>query len=235
MMKGIHAAKLVGAAVGALLVSGSVVAITAYAAGVQMPQFAASPTPTKPGTAAGQQYCQTYLGHLAKDLGSNKSQADIQKAAKQAFDQTVDDAVNAGQLTKDQGAALKAKVTADQVCAGQLAAIGRGFAQKGGAELGMEAVKSEATVLGTTPADLMAQVKAGKTVKDLAAAKGFNDEAAFRAAYVAQIKKDLAPLVSSGKLTQAQADAVAKRAETAPIPFWNGAPKHASKPRTATG
>jgi hypothetical protein len=234
MMKGLRVAKLAGAALGAVLVSGSVVAITAYAAGVQMPQFAASPASAKPGPAVAQQYCQAYLGHLAKDLGSNKSQADIQKAAKQAFDQTVDDAVAAGQLTKDQGTALKAKVTADQVCAGHLGAIGGGF-EKTGAAMGMEAVKSEATVLGTTPADLMAQVKAGKTVKDLAAAKGFQDEAAFRAAYVAQIKKDLAPLVSSGKLTQAQADAVSKRAQTAPIPYWNGAPKRASKPRTATG
>jgi hypothetical protein len=234
MMKGIRAAKLVGAAIGALLVSGSVVAITAYASGVQMPQFAASPTPTKPGNAAAQQYCQTYLGHLAKDLGSNKSQADIQKAAKLAFDQTVDDAVKAGQLTKDQGAALKAKVTADQVCAGQLGAISHGFNEKAGMELGKEAFSAEAAVLGTNTTDLMNQVKAGKSVKDLAAAKGM-DEAKFRAAYVAQIKKDLAPLVTSGKLTQVQADAVAKRAETAPIPFWNGVPKHASKPRTATG
>ncbi len=235
MMKGIRAARLVGAAVGALLVSGSVVAITAYAAGVQMPQFAASPPTTKPGNAVAQQYCQAYLGHLATDLGTKKTAAEIKAAAKLAFDQTVDDAVKAGQLTKDQGAALKAKVTADQVCSGQLGAIGNGFGEKVGAELGMEAMKAEATLLGTTPADLMTQVKAGKTVKDLAAAKGFKDEAAFRAAYLAQIKKDLAPLVTSGKLTQVQADAIAKRAESAPIPYWNGAPKHASKPRTATG
>ena len=231
-MKGIRAARLVGAAVGALLVSGSVVAITAYAAGVQMPQFGASPAPTaKPGAAAAQQYCQAYLGHLAKDLG--KSTADVQKAAKQAFDETVDDAVKAGQLTKDQGTALKAKFDANQVCAGQLGAIGHGPNPKG-AGPGDEPFKAEAVVLGTNATDLMTQVKAGKTVKDLAAAKGM-DEAKFRAAYVAQIKKDLAPLVTAGKLTQGQADAIAKRAETAPIPFWNGPPQRASKPRTATG
>ena len=236
MMKGIRAARLVGAAVGALLVSGSVVAITAYAAGVQMPQFGASPAPSpKPGAAAAQQYCQAYLGHLAKDLG--KSTADVQKAAKQAFDETVDDAVKAGQLTKDQGTALKAKFDANQVCAGQLGAIGRGPGGPGGPKapgIGDQALKAEAAVLGTNAADLMTQVKAGKTVKDLAAAKGM-DEAKFRAAYVDQIKKDLAPLVTAGKLTQAQADAIAKRAETAPIPYWNGPPARASKPRTASG
>src|SRR5690242_20631433 len=132
-------ARLAAAAVGAVLVSGAVVAITAYAAGVQMPQFAASPSPSakpspKAQNPAAQQYCQAYLGHLAKDL--NKSTSDVQKAAKQAFDQTVDDAVTQGKLTKAEGDVLKAKFDANQLCSGQLGAIGRGAGMEAGKAIG---------------------------------------------------------------------------------------------------
>ena len=59
-MTKIRIARLAAAAVGALLVSGAVVAITAYAAGVPMPQFAASPSPSaKPQNPAAQQYLPT--------------------------------------------------------------------------------------------------------------------------------------------------------------------------------
>jgi len=233
-MNGLRVAKLAGAAAGALLVSGFVVAITASAAGVQLPQFAASPSPAKPNTAQAQQYCQAYLNHFAKDL--NKSPADVQKAAQLAFDQTVDDAVNSKQITKAEGDALKAKFAANQLCSGGLGAIGRGPGPGAGAgrELGQEAFSAEASVLGISTSDLMTQVKAGKTVKDLAAANGL-DETAFRAAYVAKIKSDLAALVSKGTITQAQADKVIQAAQNGPIPFWNGPPQHASKPRTTTG
>src|SRR5712692_6473201 len=129
-MNGFRIAKLAGAAAGALLVSGAVVAITAYAAGVQMPQFAASPSPGKPSSAQAQQYCQAYLNHFAKDL--NKSPADVQKAAQQAFGQTVDDAVNNKQITKAEGDALKAKFAANQLCSGELGAIGRSAGEAAG-------------------------------------------------------------------------------------------------------
>ena len=231
-MNGLRFAKLAGAAAGALLVSGFVVAVTAHAAGVQMPQFAASPPPAKPSTAQAQQYCQGYLDHLAKNL--NTSTTKVQDAAKLAFDQTVDDAVNNKQITKAQGDALKAKFAANQLCSGELSTIGRGVGAAAGRALGQEAFTAEASVLGTTPADLMTQVKAGKAVKDLAAAKGL-DEAAFRSAYVAKIKTDLAALVSNNTITQAQADKVAQMAQKGPIPFWNGFPKPATKARTAAG
>jgi hypothetical protein len=231
-MNGLRIAKLVGAATGALVVSGTVVAITASAAGVQMPQFAASPSPEKHSSAQAQQYCQAYLNHFAKDL--NKSTTDVQNAAKKAFEQTVDDAVNGKQITKAEGDALKAKYAANALCSGELGAIGRGAGEAAGRALGEEAFSAEASVLGMSTSDLMTQVKSGKAVKDLAAAKGM-DENAFRTAYVAKIKSDLAALVSKGTITQPQADKIVQHAQSGPIPFWNGFPHHASKPRTATG
>jgi len=232
-MSKIRIAKLGAAAVGALLVSGAVVAITAYAAGVQMPQFAASPSPSpKPQKPAAQQYCQAYLNHFAKDL--NKSTSDVQKAAKQAFDQTVDDAVAQGQLTKAEGDALKAKFDANQLCTGQLGAIGRGAGMEAGKALGQESINAVASVLGISTTQLMQDLRSGQTVQSLASAKGM-DESSFRAAYVAKIKADLAALVTKGTITQAQADKFVQMAQNGPIPGWNGMPKHASKPRTATG
>jgi len=232
-MTKIRIARLAAAAVGALLVSGAVVAITAYAAGVPMPQFAASPSPSaKPQNPAAQQYCQAYLNHFAKDL--NKSTTDVQKAAKQAFDQTVDDAVTQGKLTKAQGDALKAKFDANQLCTGQLGAIGRGAGMEAGKALGQETFNAEASVLGISTTDLMQDLHSGKTVKDLAAAKGM-DENAFRAAYVAKIKSDLAALVSKVTITQPQADKVTQMAQNGPISGWNGMPHNATNARTVTG
>src|SRR5947207_2725770 len=85
-MTKIRIARLAAAAVGALLVSGAVVAITAYAAGVPMPQFAASPSPSaKPQNPAAQQYCQAYLNHFAKDLNkSTTTQAQADKVTQMA-------------------------------------------------------------------------------------------------------------------------------------------------------
>ena len=231
-------AKLAAAAVGALLVSGAVVAITAYAAGVQMPQFAASPSPSPsakphgPSSQQAQQSCQDYLTHFAKDL--NKSTADVQKAAKQAFDQTIDDAVTKGQLTKTEGDALKAKFDANQVCTGQLGAIGRGSEMEAGKAIGQETFGAEASVLGISTDQLMQDLRSGQKVKDLAAAKGM-DENAFRAAYVAKIKSDLAALVTKGTITQAQADKFTQMAQKAPIPGWDGMPHKATRARTTTG
>ena len=103
-----------------------------------------------------------------------------------------------------------------------------------GKALGQETFNAEASVLGISTTDLMQDLHSGKTVKDLAAAKGM-DENAFRAAYVAKIKSDLAALVSKGTITQAQADKVAQMAQNGPIPGWNGMPHKATKARTAAG
>jgi hypothetical protein len=237
-MSKIRIVRLAAAAAGAVLVSGLVVAVTAYAAGVQLPQFAAaspSPSPSKherPQNPAVQADCQAYLNHFAKDL--NKSTSDVQKAAKQAFDQTVDDAVAQGKLTKAEGDALKAKFDANQLCTAQVGVIAHGAEMAAGKALGQESISAVASVLGISTDELMSDLRSGKTVKDLAAAKGM-DETAFRAAYVAKIKSDLAALVSNKTITQAQADKYVQMAQNGPIPGWNGL-QHKEPPKPpATG
>ena len=81
--------------------------------------------------------------------------------------------------------------------------------------------ESEADVLGMKPEDLRAALKSGKTVEQLAAAKGLSkDQFADRLA--TSVKPALDKLVDSKQITQAQEDLVLKRIRAGHIPFWNG-------------
>lgn len=81
---------------------------------------------------------------------------------------------------------------------------GRGMPDWAGAD---EAVQK---LLGMTAEQLQAERLAGKSLVDIAAARGVNEEALI-AAIVESHKATLAQLVADGKLTQAQADAMALR------------------------
>jgi len=65
-----------------------------------------------------------------------------------------------------------------------------------------------ATYLGTTPASLLTQLQAGKTLAQVAAATSGKSTAGLIAALVAHEKTEIAGYVTSGKLTQAQADQI---------------------------
>lgn len=81
---------------------------------------------------------------------------------------------------------------------------GRGMPDWAGAD---EAVQG---LLGMTAEQLQAERLAGKSLVDIAAAKGVSEDALIQAILDAH-KADLAQLTAAGKLTQAQADAMAAR------------------------
>ena len=232
-----RALRLAGAALGAVLVSGAVVAITASAAGVPIVPFAASPSPSPKASAspgAKQAACNDFMNHLASNLG--KKPSDVQSAAKSAITQTIDDQVKAGTLTQQQADKLKSKLGDQQLCSGALAGLGRPGAGGGGPAkaIAQHYMADAAKALGMTEADLGAQLKSGKSLKDIAAAKGM-DENAFRTAFVAAVKSDLDQQVAAGKLTAQQEQTVLQRLQTAPLPFWNGTPRMRPTPKpTAT-
>jgi hypothetical protein len=220
--------RLSGAALGALILGGAVVVVTASASGLQVAPFAAaSPTPKAAATAKPQaQACTNFLNHLAANLG--KKPSDLQSAAQKAFGQTIDDSVKSGQLTQQQGDALKKKLADNSnLCSGALGAIGHRMAGPPAAKGNLMA--DVATALGLSQADLTAQLKSGKSVKDIAAAKGL-DEAAFRTKFIAAVKSDLDAQVAAGKLTAQQEQAMLAKLQTAPLPDWNRAPR-APKPK----
>jgi transcriptional regulator GlxA family with amidase domain len=83
------------------------------------------------------------------------------------------------------------------------------------------AVQAEAQVLGTTVKQLNADVKSGKTVQQLAAAKGLTQDQ-FRTQFQAAVKAELDKAVASGTLTADQEQKTVARLAAA-IPNWNGA------------
>lgn len=225
--------RLAGAAAGALVLAGAVVVVTASAAGLPVVPFAASSPSPKPSASANpkQQYCDDFVNHFSSDLG--KKPSDVQAAAQKAFGQTIDDAVKAGQLTQQQGDKLKQNFASGQVCSGALNGIGHAAPRAGdhgpAAAVGGHFMADAATALGISQADLQSQLKSGQSLKDIAAAQGL-DEAGFRAKFIAAVKTDLDAQVVAGKLTAAQEQMVLQRLQTAPLPFWNGAPPGRPKP-----
>ena len=70
-----------------------------------------------------------------------------------------------------------------------------------------------ATVLGMSVDDLMTELKDGKSLADVAAAKGINQEK-LTADLLAQVKTQLDGRVSDGELTQEQADNIYTQTES---------------------
>jgi hypothetical protein len=220
--------RLAGAAAGALVLGGAVVAVTASAAGLPVVPFAATnPTPKAAATARPQgQACTNFVNHLANNLG--KKPADVQTATRNALAQTVDDAVKSGQTTPQQGDALKKKLASNaELCPGAVSGIGRAAPGPGARPHLMADV---ANALGLSPADLTAQLKAGKSVKDIAAGKGL-DETAFRSKFIAAVKADLDAQVAGGKLTAQQEQMALTKLQTAALPDWNHGPRAPRAPK----
>jgi hypothetical protein len=69
-------------------------------------------------------------------------------------------------------------------------------------------LQAAATYLGTTTADLMTQLQAGKTLAQIASATSGKSTAGLIDALVAAEKTEIADAVKANKLTQAQADAI---------------------------
>ena len=69
-----------------------------------------------------------------------------------------------------------------------------------------------ATALGITPAELGAKLRAGDSLKDVAADKGVPYETV-SAAVVASVKADLDAAVAAGTIKQARADRILARLE----------------------
>lgn len=81
--------------------------------------------------------------------------------------------------------------------------------------------ESEADVLGMKPQELRAALKSGKSIEQLAAARGMNKDQ-FADKLVAVLRPALDKLVDDHRITKAQADHVIDRIQHGKIPFWSG-------------
>ena len=86
-------------------------------------------------------------------------------------------------------------------------------------------LEAEADVLGMPEGNLIADLKKGDKVSDLAKAKGM-DQAQFAAKLVVDLKPRLEQLVDHKQITQARADRILKRIAKGHIPGWDGLHRH---------
>lgn len=215
--------RLAGAIVGALLVSGAAVAITAHAAGVGLsPSAAATPSPSSKA-ANRQADCQAFLGYFAKNLNTTTDK--VTKAYQAALASTLADAVKNGQLTQAQADKLKAAAASGQPCQGL-----DGFPPKGapgdrppGGQPPAGAMDVQAAIakaLNLTPAQLKADFMNGQTVQQIAGAAGISEQA-FEASVVASLTANLDAALKAGTITQAQHDAMIQRLPQTAKAFWS--------------
>jgi polyhydroxyalkanoate synthesis regulator phasin len=151
---------------------------------------------------AGSGLQQAFLERLAERLGITT--AELQTAMTEAGNAAVDDAVASGDLTQEQGDAMKERIAGDDDFSG----FGRGHRWHGPGGPGHAVhLDTIATTLGMTTDELRAELEAGTTLTDIIAAQSQTVDAVVDA-LVAEKQAMLDEKVAEGHITQAEADAI---------------------------
>jgi hypothetical protein len=228
--------RIVGLAAGAAIVSGGAVLVTASAAGYHFPFSNPSSRPAAASTASTDQQagklsalCTDFVTHFSADL--NTSPAAVNAAFQKAIGETLADQVKSGKLTQAQADAIKLRLAGTTPCA----IAGKLKPQHGRLGAFREAILSAAaSALGVTEQTLKTDMSNGMTLSQIAAAqKPPVTEAQFRARLIAKLTPTLDAAVTNKQLTTEQEQAILKRLQTGPIPFWN-MPIHAGGRAGAT-
>ena len=156
---------------------------------------------------------QAFLNDAAKRL--DVTPAELEAALQGAFEARIDAAVAAGKLTKEQADAMKQRSKN-----GGLPLFGGrghgGFGGEGGDHRGGHGgrhgpgLATAATYLGLTEAQLRAELESGKSLADVAKAKGKSVDG-LRAKLEAGVEAKLDAAVEAGRITRAQADEMLAR------------------------
>ncbi|MGK2849799.1 MAG: hypothetical protein ACSLFN_02660 [Candidatus Limnocylindrales bacterium] len=198
-LAGFSGALVLSALIGGTLIS----AALAAPAPTRAPQ---APAPA-PRSAAPTQACAAFRAAFAANLG--KTEAQVTAAARAAILSTVDAAVADGTLTAEVAARIKTRISAAEADGCKLLSGWRAKAA-GAAGVVKDGFAAAASALDLTPAELRSELRAGKTLKDVAAAKGVA-YATVTAAVTASVDEDLDAAVAAGTLTQARADKIQER------------------------
>jgi predicted DNA-binding protein (UPF0251 family) len=145
----------------------------------------------------------------------------LSDALKQALKNRVDEAVDAGRLTEEQGAALKKRIDSDEFppLFGPDDHRGPGFGHFG--HFGhFEVLSAAASYLGMTEAELRATLR-GSTLAEIAKDKGKSVSGLVQALVAAQEKR-IDQAVADGRLTQAQASELKANLEDRTKDLVNG-------------
>jgi hypothetical protein len=161
-----------------------------------------------------------FIDKLAGLLGIDS--AKLTSSIKQAEKDTIDQALKDGTLTQAQADAAKQRV--DNATTTGFAPFGFHLGAKGdrtdtktaGINYMQTYMQAIADKLGLSVTDLQTQLQQGKSLTDLATAKGLTEQN-LRDAGVAAAKTQLDQAVKDGKLTQAQEDSMLNRLKDAPL------------------
>ena len=169
---------------------------------------------------------QAIIKDAAGQLGVQPAQ--LSDALKKAYENRVDAAVAAGQLTKAQGDAIKAQLEAGNV---PLVLPGLGFRNGAGPMGGpgamhdMRGLSAAADYLGLKESELLTKLQSGKSLADIAKDQGKSVDGLVNA-LVADAKTHLDQAVKDGHLSQTQADQILGQIKQHITDFVNGtAPK----------
>lgn len=148
------------------------------------------------------QESQAVVNDAAEQLGVQPSE--LTAALKQALENRVDAAVEAGRLTEEQGTQLKARIQAGEVPLVGLG--GPGFGHHGGRHH-FGHLDAAASYLGMTEANLRTALEGGKTLAEVARDRGKSVDGLVTALMNAE-KAELQAAVQAGRLTDAQRDSM---------------------------
>jgi hypothetical protein len=163
---------------------------------------------------------QAVVDDAAKQLGVEP--AKLSAALKKALENQIDADVAAGRMTKEHGEAMKARIEAGDL---PLLDVGPRFGGFGHGSfrghVGFGGLDAAATYLGVTEEQLRTEIASGKTLAEVAKAKGKSVDGLVDA-LVADAKTKIAAAVTAGRLSQAEADRLTTSLEEHVTELVNG-------------
>ena len=211
-------AKLLAGGAAAVVLTGAV-GVTAFAQ--------SRPTPTI-GKPAAQARADAFVNALASKLG--KTPDDVRNAAKSAEHDLVSQALQAGKINQDQANRLNQRIDRSNGLP-----FGRGLVAaekaKGSAPAALDRQvggKALAQFFGEQPKDVMAELRSGKSLAQIATAHGKTVDQ-LKSFIHDQAKTRLDAQVAAGKMTQAREDAALKRLDANLERLVNRVPKVRAK------
>ena len=224
--------RIVGFAIGAVVVAGAAVVVTASASGVS---FGFKPASSDTASAlskanSSSTVCSDFMSHFAVDIG--KSQAQINAAFQNAISDTLADQVKSGQITQAQADALKQKLATQTPCT-----LGASLAPRAGSKTGIGAYlqayeSAAASALGITDAQLKTDLAKGQSLSQIAMVQKVS-EADFRTRLITNLQPTLDAAVAKKQLTSAQEQAIVNRLKTGELPLWSRPLPHKPTPTAA--
>jgi Arc/MetJ-type ribon-helix-helix transcriptional regulator len=153
---------------------------------------------------------QSFLDSVAKHLGISSQK--LEDATKAAALEQVDAALKAGKITQAQADELKARIQSGEFppFAGPLLGPRSGHFHRGGPPLFGEKLSAAADYLGLSQAELRTELSDGRSLAEIAKARGKSVDG-LKKAILDEAEKKLDQLVDDGELTRAEADEMLAR------------------------